>query len=51
MKKTLPLAKEINRAVIETYEYLETLPNTKAKNLHIKMVEKGLKQQYTPRMK
>lgn len=51
VKKTLPLAKEINRAVIETYEYLETLPNTKAKNQHIKMVEKGLKQQYTPRMK
>ena len=24
VKKTLPLAKEINRAVIETYEYLET---------------------------
>lgn len=51
VKKTLPLAKEINRAVIETYEYLETLPNTKAKNKHIKIVEKGLKQQYTPKMK
>ena len=51
VKKTLPLAKEINRAVIETYEYIETLPNTKAKNKHIKMVEKGLKQQYTPKMK
>ena len=40
VKKTLPLAKEINRAVIETYEYLQTLPN-----------DKGLKEQYTPRMK
>ena len=25
VKKTLPLAREINRAVIETYEYIETL--------------------------
>ena len=44
VKKTLPLA-------IETYEYLQTLPNDKARTRHIKMVEKGLKEQYTPRMK
>ena len=30
VKKTLPLAREINRAVIETYEYIETLPDKKA---------------------
>lgn len=29
VKKTLPLAREINRAVIETYEYIETLPDKK----------------------
>lgn len=51
VKKTLPLAKEIKRAVLETYEYMETLPNEKAKERHIKRVEKSLKQQYTPRMK
>ena len=51
VKKTLPLAKEIKRAVIETYEYMETLPNQKAKEQHMKMVEKGLKEQYTARMK
>lgn len=51
VKKTLPLAKEIRNAVLETYEYLETLPDQKAKDRHIKMVEKGLKQQYTARMK
>ena len=51
VKKTLPLAKEIRRAVIETYEYLETLPDEKSRNKHIKAVEKGLKQQYTPRLK
>lgn len=51
VKKTLPLAKEIKQAVIETYEYMETLPNQKAKEQHMKMVEKGLKEQYTARMK
>lgn len=51
VKKTLPLAKEIKGIVIETYEYLETLPDKDARNKHIKAVEKGLKEQYTPRMK
>mgnify|MGYP000211212987 FL=1 len=51
MKKTLPLAREINRAVIETYEYIETLPDKKAREKHLKLVEKGLKEQYTPIMK
>lgn len=51
VKKTLPIAKEIRGIVIETYEYLETLPDEKAKDKHIKAVEKGLKEQYTPRMK
>lgn len=51
VKKTLPLAKEINRMIIETYEYMQTLPNEKARDKHIKRVEKGLKEQYTPIMK
>lgn len=51
VKKTLPIAKEIRNIVIETYEYLETLPDEESKNRHIKAVEKGLKEQYTPRMK
>ena len=51
IKKTLPLAKEVRRAVIETYEYLQTLPDEKSKEAHIKLVEKGLKKQYTPKMK
>ena len=44
VKKTLPLAKEIKQIVIETYEFLETLPDEKSKNRHIKLVEKGLKE-------
>ncbi len=51
VKKTLPLAREIRNIVIETYEYLETLPDEKARKKHIKLVEKGLKEQYTPKMK
>lgn len=51
VKKTLPIAKMINKTIIETYEYLETLPNKKERNKHIKRVEKGLKEQYTPMMK
>jgi hypothetical protein len=51
VKKTLPIAKEVQRTIIETYEYLETLPNKKEKDKHIKRVEKGLKEQYTARLK
>ena len=51
VKKTLPLAKEIRKAIIETYEYMETLPNEEARQAHIGRVEKGLKKQYTPKMK
>lgn len=51
VKKVYPISLEINRAIIETYEYLQTLPNEKARQKHIKNVEKGLKEQYTARMK
>ena len=51
VKKTLPIAKEVNRAIIETYEFLQTLPDEKARQEHLKMVEKGVKEQYTPRLK
>ncbi|MBC8592760.1 DUF4294 domain-containing protein [Oscillospiraceae bacterium N12] len=51
VKKVYPIAREINRTILETYEYLQTLPNEKARQKHIKKVEKGLKEQYTPQMK
>ena len=51
VKKVYPISKEINQAIIETYEYLQTLPNEKARQKHLKRVEKGLKEQYTARMK
>ena len=51
VKKVLPIAKECNQIILETYEYLQTLPNKKAKDDHMKRVEIGIKKEYTPRMK
>ena len=51
IKRTLPIAEEIRGVIIETYEYLQTLPDDAARDKHMKRVEKGLMSQYTPRMK
>lgn len=51
VKKTLPIAKTVNKTIAETYEYLETLPTKREKDAHIRAVEKGVKKQYTPQMK
>lgn len=51
VKTVLPIAKEVNRIIIETFEYLETLPNKKARDEHMKKVEEGIYKQYKPRMK
>ncbi len=51
VKKVLPIAKEANAIIIETYEYMQTLPNEKARKEHMKYVEKSIMKEYTPRMK
>ena len=51
VKKVLPIAKEVNRMVLETYDYMQTLPDNKARKEHMKIVEKSIKAEYTPRMK
>jgi hypothetical protein len=51
VKKVLPIAKEVNRIIIETGDYLQTLPNKKARDEHMKLVEASIKKEYTPRMK
>lgn len=51
VKTVLPIAKEANQMILETYEYLETLPNKKAKDEHMKLVEKEIVRTYKPRMK
>ena len=51
VKTVLPIAKEANMIMMETAEYLETLPTKKAKEEHMKRVEKSIMQEYKPRMK
>lgn len=51
VKIVLPIAKEVNKIILETYEYLETLPNKKAKDEHMKRVEQSIKKEYGPRMR
>lgn len=51
VKKTLPIAKEVRQILIETAEYLETLPDEKAKQEHMKRVEQSIVKEYKPRMK
>jgi len=51
VKTVLPIAKEARQMLIETTEYLETLPNDKAKEEHIKRVEDDIFRTYKPKMK
>ena len=51
VKKVLPIAKEANQIIVETYEYLETLPDKKARDEHLKLVEKSIVRDYKPKMK
>lgn len=51
VKKVLPMAKETNQIIIETYEYLQTLPDDKARQEHMKKVESEIYATYKPRMK
>lgn len=51
VKKVLPWAKLAKLTIIETYEYLETLPDKRSRDEHIKQVEAGLKKQYAPALK
>ena len=40
VKRTLPYAKMVYETLIETYEYMETLPDEKARQAHLKRMEK-----------
>ena len=51
VKKVLPIAKEVNKIIIETYEYLQTLPDKRARDEHMKRVEADIMRRYKPRMK
>ena len=51
VKNVLPISMEINRPIIDTFVYMLTETTEKARQKHMKAVEKSLKEQYTPRMK
>ena len=51
VKRTLPYAKMVYETLIETYEYMETLPDEKARRLHLKQIEKDLFKEYKPELK
>ena len=51
VKRTLPYAKLIYNTLIETYEYIETLPDDKSREVHLKRMEKELFKEYKPELK
>ena len=51
VKKVLPIAKDVRVMLIETAEYLETLPTKKEKDAHMKRVEASIVAEYKPKMK
>ena len=51
VKRTLPYAKMIYGTLIETCEYIETLPDNKTRDKHIKRMETELFEQYKPELK
>ena len=51
VKAVLPIAKQARQMLIETTEYLETLPTKEEKDAHIKRVEEDIFKTYKPKMK
>lgn len=48
VRKTLPYAKAASQALLETYEYVQTLPTQKERDAHLKAIEKDIVDQYKP---
>lgn len=51
VKRTLPYAKLIAETLLETYEYIETLPTQKDREAHLTQMEKEIFAQYKPQLK
>ena len=51
VKRALPYAKYIYNTLIETYEYIETMPDDKTKQAHLKRMEKDLYNHFRPEMR
>lgn len=51
VKITLPYAKLVAETLVETYEYIETLPTKKDREEYLKRMEKEIYEQYKPTFK
>lgn len=51
VKKTLPYAKLAFSTLCETYEYIQTIPDKKTREKHLKQLEKDIFEQYKPVVK
>lgn len=51
VKRLLPLAKLVRQTIVETYQYMQTLPDAESRQAHIKRMEADLKRQYGPMLK
>lgn len=51
VKKTLPYAKLAFATLCETYEYIQTIPDKKERERHLKRLEKDIFEQYKPVVK
>lgn len=51
VRKALPYAKLICETLLETYEYIETLPTKEEREAHLKRMEHDIFEQYKPELK
>ena len=51
VRKTLPYAKLAFATLCETYEYIQTIPDKKTREKHLKTLEKDIFEQYKPVVK
>lgn len=51
VRKTLPYAKLAFATLCETYEYIQTIPDKKQREAHLKRLEKDIFEEYKPVMK
>lgn len=48
VRKTLPYAQTAGKALLETFEYIQTLPDKESRERHLKALEKELVAKYKP---
>ncbi|KGN71453.1 DUF4294 domain-containing protein [Porphyromonas sp. COT-239 OH1446] len=51
VRKTLPYARYIAATLIETYEYMETLPTEREQEQHLRRVQRELRRDMEPKMR